>query len=335
MTYSMFQEINLKENLILWFKILIWGCLFIILSSQTVQANWAISIKEVACVQNDVIRLEEIAEPIKQYPREKWSYLASKELWKSPQNRGRPLVIPKYELQRLLAYYLGEDIVSKCLLPKQLRLQKGGKVLRQEQVYGLVVDFLTEKTSAWEGEVKLRDLRLPDYIFLRRKSHKIKCSLSSSVKPGRNSIRLQVMDMRDQKVHTLTGSVFLDVWRALPCAKRPLNRSEPLRPQDITFKRKNIAYVRHDVWDGKGGPWRMSRSVGEGQIIYSRNIEPLPVICEGEEITLKYKGDFIQLQVPALALDDANVGESIKVQNLQSKKRIYGRVKDSKTVVVN
>jgi flagella basal body P-ring formation protein FlgA len=143
------------------------------------------------------------------------------------------------------------------------------------------------------------------------------------------------MDMRDRKVHTLTGSAFLDVWRALPCAKRPLNRNEPLRPQDITFKRKNIAYVRHDVWDGKGGPWRMSRSVGEGQVIYSRNIEPLPVICEGEEITLKYKGDFIQLNVPALALDDANVGESIKVQNLQSKKRVYGRVKDSKTVVVN
>lgn len=325
----------LKPYLRVMLKPICWISILIILSAQTVHADWRIRIKEVACVQNDQIVFEEIAEPVRQYPQYKWDELARKKLWQSPEKSGRPVTIPGHEVKRLLRSYLGQDIVDKCLFPGQLRLQKGGKVLRKTEIYNMVVKFLTVKTVAWKGEVELRDIRLPEHIFLQHPSQSITCALSSSVKPGRNSLRLQVMDARDNKERTLTGSAFVDLWQAVPCAKRPLNRNEALRVEDVTFKRKNMAYLRHDIWDGKGGPWRISRSVGEGQVIYARNIEPLPLICRGDEITLKYKGDYIQLQVPALALNDANQGDSIKVQNLQSKKKVYGSVQDSQTVVVN
>ena len=48
-----------------------------------------------------------------------------------------------------------------------------------------------------------------------------------------------------------------------------------------------------------------------------------------------YEGKYVRLTLQAEALSDGSAGETIPVRNLQSRKEIYGLVRDSSTVVVN
>ena len=57
-------------------------------------------------------------------------------------------------------------------------------------------------------------------------------------------------------------------------------------------------------------------------------------MSKGSIISLMYESKTVRLQVQAEALADGVVGENIKVKNLQSKKEVFGVVRDSSTVVI-
>jgi flagella basal body P-ring formation protein FlgA len=130
------------------------------------------------------------------------------------------------------------------------------------------------------------------------------------------------------------ASAFVNVWRPLPVPSRPMNRLEPLNLAYVQYRRSNLAY-NDNAWDGTGGPWRMAKSVGAGQVIRLSDIEPVPVIAKGAKVNLVYMGENLRLQVKAEALADGGVGQKIQVRNLQSNRKILATVQDADTVLVH
>jgi flagella basal body P-ring formation protein FlgA len=128
--------------------------------------------------------------------------------------------------------------------------------------------------------------------------------------------------------------VFLDVWQMVPCASRPLNPGAALEPEDVTFQRKNLAYLREAPWDGSGGPWQVRSPVGMNQVIYASSLRPLPAVRKGDLVLLVYEGELIRLQIQAQVLADGAIGETIPVRNLQNNNEVLARVRDFETVVV-
>ena len=306
------------------------------------QTGWRVKIREAAVVQGGVVLLGEIADVLGADPKGEWEQMARTELWPSPPG-DKPMIIGKSKLREALEYYMG-DAVNLCILPSSLVLQQGGKVFQRDDMARLVAESLSPQAAAMQValgqgnrqvDIELREYRLPAYVFLRDSTSDLAVELvSGTLQAGRNSLYFRERFLDGSEGRTLTGSVFVDVWTTVPAAARPLNRGEEVTPKDVTYVRKNLAYLEGEVWDALGGPRRIIAPVGMSQVLYEKNLETLPMVKRGDAVQLVFQGTNIRLEVPAEALADGGYGESIPVRNLESKREVYARVQDAVTVTV-
>ena len=204
----------------------------------------------------------------------------------------------------------------------------------EQELRRVVVNALTPLLKRLEGEASLREFKLPSFLFLDDPNNSLKVQPSGDIGPGRLGIRLVELDSTGRTRRSASAGVFVDLWKEVPAAARPLNRSEPITPEMITSVRKNMAYLRSDVWDGRGGPWRVKSPIGELQVVYASSLEPLPEVRKGDTVTLVFEGSRIRLSTTAKALADGGRGETILVRNMQSGREVLARVRNADTVSV-
>ncbi|MEG1610925.1 MAG: flagellar basal body P-ring formation chaperone FlgA [Bilophila sp.] len=298
----------------------------------TNNAQWRIRIYDAAIASGDMVTLGDIATLHGTPPPGVWERLVSRPLWAAPAEEGKPLQINRARLSRALKETLG-DVADICLLPASLAIQKGGAILREEDLRALAVRELTPQIRNLPGHPELTDFRLPAYAFLAHAGQSVKVD-PVKVEPGRLSLRFEVQEVDGSTVRRFSGTVMLDQWVEVPCAALPLNRGDSASPEQITWISKNMAHLRGDLWDGRGGPWQVQRAIGTGQPIYVADLAPLCVVRKGAIVTLVYAQGAVRLTAQAEALADGGPGSTIPVRNLQSKKQIYAVVRDSDTVEV-
>lgn len=294
--------------------------------------DWRLMVKSAACVKGPVVLLGEIADPIDSLDQRTWQTLSSIKLWKAATKPGRPVVVTREKLRKILKHYMG-DLVNNLVLPSQLTVQTGGRVITGERLKARVVAFLTPRARDLSDNVEFKDMRIPMQIFFPNDYDTLQISMKDDLKPGRNQIRLHGMASDGKVVFRKTGTVFLNVWKTVPVAAKPLNRFERITKDKVSFRRVNLAY-QPGLWDGTGGPWRMGRTLGRGQPFSMNHLESVPVIEKGERVTLVFRGRRVQLSIKAEALGEAGMGQQVAVRNLQSKKEVLATVVGDDMVVV-
>lgn len=294
--------------------------------------DWRLMVKSAACVQGPRVLLGEIADPLPGVDARTWATLSKYALWKASDKRGRPVTVSRDKLYEVLKHYMG-TMVNNLVLPSQLTVQTGGKVINAEELKSRVVAFLTPRAKDLGGEVVFKDLNLPMHFFFDNDYDKLSINLTDTLKPGRNQIQLKAVSSEGKVLSSKAGTVFLNVWKTVPVAAKPLNRNERVTKDKISFMRVNLAY-KPDLWDGRGGPWRMTRTLGRGQAFTASHLEPVPLIERGEKVMLVYKNDRIQLSIKAEALGEAGMGQQVAVRNLQSKRTVRGTVVGDDMVLV-
>lgn len=297
------------------------------------KADWRIKIKSAAVTKGPRVTLGDIAEFYGNLPPNTVRDLSAIKLWNaSPKGRGSVTASSK-QLKKVLYHYLG-DMVSRCIIPSQIKVQTGGSVMSETQIRKKVVKFLTPKLSALDGQADLVEFRLPDYLFFADATDRLSIELPSPLSAGRNNFRLNVVSIDGRILRKISANVFINLWRPVPCPVHPLNRLQEITPDLLTWKRKNIAYLSKNTWDGKGGPWRVKIPIGAGQPIMKNSIEIAPILAKGDKVSLEFRGTNIRLSVPAEVLEDGGVGETITVRNLQSGVKVLAKVIDVSTVRV-
>jgi flagella basal body P-ring formation protein FlgA len=294
------------------------------------QTAWRLRIREAAVVHDSVVRLGDIAEPLGNVAPDVWRQWAAYPLWPSPESEGRPMQISRQRLVAALSDRLGE-LADACLLPNSLAVQRGGAVLLEDDLRGLVVRTLTPRINLLGGRGELKDFRLPAYAFIAHEGQSVVLE-TADVAPGRIGVRFAVREMDGTALRRFTGSVFLDLWMDVPCAARPLNRGDAVTPDAVAHMSVNLAYQKGGVWDGRGGPWQIVRPIGASQPILASDLIPLAAVRRGDRVTLLYRRGNVALRVLVEALEEGGPGDVIAVRNLDSKKQVYGMVLDSGTV---
>lgn len=300
---------------------------------QLKDAPWRIRLLDTAVVEGPSVRLEDVAEPVGTPPPGVWETLAQTELWPAPGETGRPMTLLRAKMQPLLRSALG-DYEELCLYPGSLAIQSGGAVVREDALRALVVKNLTGAAARFEGDVEFTDFRLPPFIFLANKQQHIEVTTAVSPVPGRVSFTLGIYEMDGSLVRRFTGTVQMNVWREVPALTRPVNRDEVLTPDMVTFVRRNLATLKGEIWNGRGGPYRLVRSLGADQTLLAADLDRVPAIRKGSRVNLVYARGAVRLSVPAEALADAGLGESVTVRNLQSNREILATAQDSLTAII-
>lgn len=300
---------------------------------QPLDSPWRIRIFDVAVVDTPMIHLGQIAEPVGTPPPGLWDELASRPLWPAPAEPGKPMTLLRAKMQPFLREALGA-YEPLCLYPGSIAIQSGGAVMREDALRALVVKNLTGYAARYDGEVEFADFRLPPFIFLANRQQQVAVLTPATPAPGRVSLTLAIKEMDGSIVRRFTGTVQMNVWREVPVLTRPVGRDEVLEPGMVTFVRRNLATLKGEVWDGRGGPFRLSRSLPADQTLMLADLARVPAIRKGSRVTLVYARGAVRLSVPAEALNDAGPGESVTVRNLQSNKEILATAQDSTTAVI-
>ena len=295
---------------------------------------WRIRFLEAAVVQGPNVRLGEVAVPVGDVPPGVWESLAQRDLWPSPDERSRAVNMTRPRLQEAVMHTM-RDLAPNCLFPGSMVLQRGGVLIGKEDIQRLAQSQLVPYLAPLPGESMLKDFRLPQFVFLEHEGQSLELEEPRKVAPGRLSLRFLVKEMDGSIRQRLTGTVFVDCLADVPAAVSAMNKEELLEHSKVTFKRVNLAQLRGEPWDGRGGPWRLARPIAPGQIILQSDLAHIPTVRKGSRVTLLYEGKNVRLTLQAEALSDGSAGETIPVRNLQSRKEIYGLVRDSSTVVVN
>ncbi|MCJ2163180.1 MULTISPECIES: flagellar basal body P-ring formation chaperone FlgA [unclassified Pseudodesulfovibrio] len=293
---------------------------------------WQALVRSAACVKGPDVLLGEIADPVNDIARNQWKTLASIKLWRASTKPGHPVIVTREKLKGALKYYIG-DMVNNLVLPSQLSVQTSGRVIDEPELKSRIVAFLTPRAADLGGDVEFTDVQMPRNMFFPNMYDELIISMDSDLKPGRNQIKLHGVTPDGKVISRKSAVVFVNVWKAVPVAARPLNRNERLTKDKISFRRVNLAY-KTNVWDGTGGPWRMARTLGTGQAFTLSHLEPVPLIEKGERVTLMYQGNRVQLAIKVEALGEAGMGQQVSVRNMQSNKIIMATVTGDDTVVV-
>lgn len=294
-------------------------------------AEWRLRVRDAAVVASSTVTLGDIADPVGTMSAAEWQQLAVLPLWPAPEVPGKPLQINKQRLAEALAQSLGPALADTCLLPNSLAIQLGGSVLREDDLRGLVMRTLTPSIELLGGHGDLTDYKLPAYAFLTPGQQVV--LENPKLTPGRVTLRFEVQEIDGASVRRFSGSVFLNLWLDLPCAAKPLNKGDVLSPESVTFASRNLAYLKGEPWDGRGGPWQLTRSVGTEQPIMSNDLAPMSMVRKGNKINLIYSKGSVQISVLVEALEDGGPGDTIAVRNIESKKQVYATVRDANTVI--
>ena len=293
---------------------------------------WRIRFLEAAVVQGDNVRLGEVAVPIGDMPPGRWEELSGRELWPSPP-AGKAVNMTRPKLQEAVKRTMN-DLAPFCLFPGSMALQRGGVLVGKEAIHHMVQSEMAPYLGTLPGEASLTDFRLPQYVFLGHAGQQLVLEPLKKVTPGRLSLRLLVKEMDGVVKQKLTGSVLVDCWAEVPSTVVPIQRDELLDHTKITFKRVNLATLRAEPWDGRGGPWRVTRPIGIEQVIYKSDVAHIPTVRKGSIVTLIYEGPTVRLTTQVEALADGSAGETIPVRNVQSRKEVYALIRDASTVTV-
>lgn len=296
-------------------------------------SNWNIHINEASVVRGDMVTLADIGKVYGTPPPGVWEKLSSIPLWKSPEKSGVPMKINRSKLEKALKEALGEAALL-CVIPSAtIAIQKNGGILYANQLQELTKKAIEKAYPLAISQGELSDYRIPPYIFLSREGQYVEVILPP-IAPKRLSLQFNLKDIDGTIIRQYTGTVLLSIWQPVATAAKLLNRGDYVDPSDVTWINKNIAFLREDLWDGKGGPWQVKRSIGVEQPIYRSDLEPLAVIHKGDIVKLVYNKGPILLTINAEALEDGRPGAFIQVQNLQSKKIVYATVINSNTVTI-
>lgn len=237
-------------------------------------------------------------------------------------NSERSVYLDKKEIIAIFKSRLG-NISYKFIYPSRIILKKAYKVYTPDELFRLVKKELRHLYSG--KEIVMRDFNFSQGIFLQ-KGERLKVNLVSNPKPGRNGLVFEVVDAFNKLKKRYSGSIFVDVWDSVPVLIRPLNRGDRLSPDCITYKLKNLAYINKDIWKGKDFSYRLKVSCGVGEVLTLDKLEPIPIISRGDKVNLVYKSKIIQLEGIGIALEDGFLGELVEVKNIDSKRKIVGKV---------
>ena len=113
-----------------------------------------------------------------------------------------------------------------------------------------------------------------------------------------------------------------------------MNKGAALTAQSVTFLRVNAGRLQEVPWDGRGGPWKLARSLNTGEPIVQSDLVSQLMVSHGDIVTLVFAKGNLRITAQAQVMADGEPGASVPVRNLQTKKQVYATVRDGSTVEV-
>lgn len=120
-------------------------------------------------------------------------------------------------------------------------------------------------------------------------------------------------------------------------ARHPIPRLTEIGAADVKVEQRNLSSLSSDTVtsvDNVVGK-RSRRAIGAGEPIRLGQVEVAPVVRRGDLVILKVESEHFMVTAKGKVLENGRPGEVIRAENIASRKEVYGKVLDGRTLLVD
>jgi flagella basal body P-ring formation protein FlgA len=119
-------------------------------------------------------------------------------------------------------------------------------------------------------------------------------------------------------------------------AARPLSRDAVLGAADLELVERNVDLLAQGYLTDVGqlSGMRLRRPVATGSVLTPAMLASVPLIARGQQVTLEAGADAMSIRMAGESLDEAALGQRIRVRNLSSARVVEGIVRSAQVVEV-
>lgn len=118
---------------------------------------------------------------------------------------------------------------------------------------------------------------------------------------------------------------------------RSLKRGKIIQPQDVEMVRmKSDRVIRNLVSDAHEIiGHRLVRNLEEGETLLTHMLRRVPLVKRGDRILIIAQRGALRVTAPGVVKENGFINDTIRVENLHSRKIVLGKVIDSRTIRIN
>jgi flagella basal body P-ring formation protein FlgA len=163
----------------------------------------------------------------------------------------------------------------------------------------------------------------------------LRCDLYSQ-RPVVGSVPVRVtLTLRDGTVHVMSVSAKVRLFDTVAVAARKLGRLQSVADSDLRLERREVTGFTDGYFTALGdfGNMRTTRLVIAGTVLQNMDVEAIPVVKRGTGVVVAVVVGGVTVISKARALEDGELGDTIKVQDVVTGKRLAATVMGGTLVV--
>jgi flagella basal body P-ring formation protein FlgA len=127
--------------------------------------------------------------------------------------------------------------------------------------------------------------------------------------------------------------VAYDIYRPI----RSLKRGHVIQPEDVKLTQLKSDHVLRNIISEEADilGYRLIRNLEEGETILAYMIQKVPLVKNGDRILIIVHKGSLRVTASGVVRQNGFKNDTVRVENLQSRKIIFGTVIDSRTVQIN
>ncbi len=164
-----------------------------------------------------------------------------------------------------------------------------------------------------------------------------RCDARSKTLRGNTYIALEFLDHNEKLIRRLEVPISIKVFKDVPTAVNSMHKGQKIQISDITYERLDVTYHDESKIPGieKIVGKSVNRNIAKGEIIASTFLENEILVNRGGKVSIIVQSGAVSIRTSGVALQDAAIGDDIRVQRDGSRQSLQGKVYSDGTVYIN
>jgi len=214
---------------------------------------------------------------------------------------------------------------------------EGNRSIAPEEVVRILENHFQQIYPEGRYRIEVKDLRLYEKMVLPAGQFFCQVILPESSQRGGMVATSLRFTSRGEEVRSLRVAARVGVYADVVVARHYLKKHREIRETDLQVLNRDLSLLPPDVVTevtevlGK----RTTLSINRYETLRKSMVEEPPLIRKGDRVLLLVESPFFRITALGESKEEGRRGERVKMLNLSSKKEVYGRVLDSKTVEID
>lgn len=208
----------------------------------------------------------------------------------------------------------------------------------EEEIRRILEEYFKEKIIRdSRSQIEIREVKVLDSVFFLSPTNLSGVILSPHAYKGGNIFATILLDLGNEEVKSVRVSAKAELIREVLVTTRHLSKNHQIKEGDVELALKRISPFHLKVITdpkeviGK----RTTLSINPGEILLEGMVEVVPLLRKGDQVFLLVENSKFKITALGEAKEEGRMGDRIRVVNLTTKREVYGRVLDAKTVIID